>query len=89
MSATHIKYLNKEQMKVSTIHVHPKYIQGSSSNNIAILRLQNLLVVEDIDPACLWHEEPPSLDVHVHGYGRKDINSVLWIKRLVEPIGNG
>ncbi|XP_055637658.1 uncharacterized protein LOC129776190 [Toxorhynchites rutilus septentrionalis] len=81
---SHIKYLNTITMKVSRIHVHPKYEQESSYNNIAILRLQHFINVNNFDPACLWQDETPSWEVHVHGSGRRDINS-FWHDGSIDP----
>ncbi|XP_055637405.1 uncharacterized protein LOC129776052 isoform X2 [Toxorhynchites rutilus septentrionalis] len=88
-NVSHIHYLNNITMKVSRIHVHPKYEQGISYNNIAILRLQHFVTAYDFvnqyygtdgynfDPACLWQDETPSGKVHVHGSGRRDINRIF------------
>ncbi|XP_055642564.1 ovochymase-2-like isoform X2 [Toxorhynchites rutilus septentrionalis] len=84
---SHIKYLGNRVMNVSEIHVHPKYEKGKSFNNLAVLRLQHLLEIEDIDPACIWHEEHhPSHEVYVHGSGRTDINSIIWTDRSIQAI---
>ncbi|XP_055640649.1 uncharacterized protein LOC129778038 [Toxorhynchites rutilus septentrionalis] len=75
---SHIRHLNDNALEVSRVHVHPKYKHESSSNNIAILRLKHLLNILDLQPACIWHEETPSREVHVYGSGRTDINNILF-----------
>ncbi|XP_055643808.1 uncharacterized protein LOC129780000 [Toxorhynchites rutilus septentrionalis] len=75
---SHIIYSNITTIKVSRIHVHPKYEQGSSYNNIAILRLQHFVNENDFDPACIWQDDTPSQEVYVHGSGRRDINRLLY-----------
>ncbi|XP_055642426.1 uncharacterized protein LOC129779163 [Toxorhynchites rutilus septentrionalis] len=65
---THNRYL---------AHVHPKYEQESGYNNIAILRLQHFVDVNNIDPACLSQDEIPSREVRAHGSGRRDINKLV------------
>ncbi|XP_055641020.1 ovochymase-2-like isoform X2 [Toxorhynchites rutilus septentrionalis] len=74
---SHVIYSSNNTMKISKIHIHPKYKQGSSYNNIAILRLQHLLNMKNIEPACIWHGELPQKEVYVHGSGRTDINTML------------
>ncbi|XP_055643812.1 clotting factor B-like [Toxorhynchites rutilus septentrionalis] len=83
---SHINYSNNVTMEVSKIHIHPNYKQGSSYNNIAILRLQKFLDFQDLDPPCLWQEKSISQEVHVHGSGRRDINFFLYMSAHIKNI---
>ncbi|XP_055639018.1 uncharacterized protein LOC129777013 [Toxorhynchites rutilus septentrionalis] len=83
---SHIKYLNDTTMTVSKVHIHPKYEQGSSYNNLAILRLKHFLSFKDLNPACLWQGGTPSVSVHVYGSGRRDINTLLMSEERIASI---
>lgn len=77
----HIMYLKNKKMRISKIHVHPNHIKGSSYNNIAILKMQQLLDLPiSFQPSCISHDRQLELsfqEVPVYGNGRKDINLFL------------
>ncbi|XP_055546314.1 uncharacterized protein LOC129730773 isoform X2 [Wyeomyia smithii] len=82
----HIVYLEDKKMNVTKYHIHPEYTEGSGYNNIAILSLEHLLDVHQIQPACFWHEqELPKNEVHIFGKGREDINTFWPGNPLIDP----
>ncbi|XP_038109426.1 uncharacterized protein LOC6037525 [Culex quinquefasciatus] len=70
-----ITYLETKLMAISSIHVHPDHVRGSGYNNIAILKMSQLLDLPlDFQPSCIWHEPDLQGSVNAYGRGRRDIN---------------
>lgn len=77
-SPSFVNYLNNKVMPISKIVVHPDHIRGSAYNNIAILKLNNLLdLPEHFVPSCITHSYK---DYAINGYGkgRRDINKLVF-----------
>ncbi|KAL9697966.1 hypothetical protein quinque_001407 [Culex quinquefasciatus] len=77
-SPNFVNYLNNKVMPISKIVVHPDHIRGSAYNNIAILKLSNLLdLPEHFVPSCITHSYE---DYAINGYGkgRRDINKLVF-----------
>lgn len=72
---SYIAYLETKLMAISSIHVHPDHVRGSGYNNIAILKMSQLLDLPlDFQPSCIWHEPDLQGSVNAYGRGRRDIN---------------
>ncbi|XP_058448575.1 uncharacterized protein LOC131428554 [Malaya genurostris] len=77
---------NDTKVNVSEIHIHPKYTEGSGYYNIAILLLSNLIDIYQVQPTCIVHGSSiPFNEVHLFGYGRKDINSFWYFSSEPDP----
>ncbi|XP_062547731.1 uncharacterized protein LOC134213124 isoform X2 [Armigeres subalbatus] len=76
-------------VNISNIYIHPEYKEGSSYNNIAVLKLESLLLFGyGIAPTCIWVEkEWPFGDALVLGFGRKDLVEPLYPKGeiIIDP----
>ncbi|XP_038109425.1 uncharacterized protein LOC6037523 [Culex quinquefasciatus] len=76
---TFITYLGNKTMRISKIHVHPDFVRDSGYNNIAILKLYDLLELPlDFQPSCIYHKSRIEFDLKAYGNGRLDINRFLF-----------
>lgn len=74
---THIVYF-KKIMNISKIFVHPEYSKEFGYNNIAILKMNQLLDLPlRFQPSCIYHETITGGAVFAYGYGRYDINRFI------------
>lgn len=77
-SPTFVTYLNNKVATISKIVVHPEHARGSAYNNIAILKLSNLLDLPlDFRPSCIWHSLDYEGLIYAYGRGRRDINRFI------------
>ncbi|XP_058818843.1 uncharacterized protein LOC131681809 [Topomyia yanbarensis] len=85
---TILTYGGNNTAVISKIHVHPGYIEGSAYDNIAILKLAELLDLPiGFQPSCIWHgNEIPYTILRVMGYGRIDMSDfALYKPILLDP----
>lgn len=76
---TFVTYFDNKTMGISKIHVHPDYLHGSGYNNIAIIKLSNLLDLPlGFQPSCIFHKPNIDHSFNVYGNGRLDINQFLY-----------
>lgn len=83
-----ITYLGNKTMNISKIHAHPDYVRESGYNNIAILKLTDLLDLPlGFQPSCIYHNSKIEYNLNAYGKGRIDINQFLFGgSALLDPL---
>ncbi|XP_055599605.1 uncharacterized protein LOC129748866 [Uranotaenia lowii] len=76
------RIVEPRNLKLSQVHIHPRYSEGSSYFNVALLKLENLLNFQnswDLSMTCMWHAyNLPGKALTAVGFGRTDLNEPLY-----------
>ncbi|KAL1375531.1 hypothetical protein pipiens_004646 [Culex pipiens pipiens] len=81
------RIVTPEKIDVAAIYIHPEYKKGTSYNNIAILKLKNLLDFKsETTASCIWHDFMlPYERIQTIGVGRKDLVLLPELAILPDP----
>ncbi|KFB49520.1 AGAP009249-PA-like protein [Anopheles sinensis] len=74
----HVEVLDILKRDIERVQVHPQYAGGSVYNNIAVIRLKEPFIFDELfQPSCPWYfANIPNDQFEVTGRGRTDLNQI-------------
>lgn len=81
-----------QDVEISNITIHPKYVRRTKANDIALIKLGKPVVSTDsVHAACLYQENDNPVDLIATGWGQTAVNgpsSQILLKAVINSVDN-